>query len=230
MKIEFVPSDKDVELLVPKPRPARDYIPEWYKNIKNVHQQPKSFNFEGMMTSKGIKECMPFFDAFNMGYIQETWTDIHIDTTKDELEYTYSAAPEIIRLRNKVSLEITDEFYHDEFVWRMPWLPKLPKGYSILVTHPLNHFLPFHSVSGVLDADVFYHTVFGQSPFYVKKGFSGIIPAGTPMFQLIPIKRDSWKSKFLKFNLEATLKREYPLRTVFYGAYKNMFWHRKEYN
>ena len=33
-------------------------------------------------------------------------------------------------------------------------------------------------------------------PFVIKNNFSGIIERGTPMFQVIPFKREKWDSKF----------------------------------
>ena len=33
-------------------------------------------------------------------------------------------------------------------------------------------------------------------PFFIKEGFTGLIPYGTPIVQIIPFKRDDWKSKF----------------------------------
>jgi hypothetical protein len=32
-------------------------------------------------------------------------------------------------------------------------------------------------------------------PFFVVKGFTGIIPAGTPYAQMLPFKREDWQSE-----------------------------------
>jgi hypothetical protein len=37
-------------------------------------------------------------------------------------------------------------------------------------------------------------------PIVLKRGFEGVIKQGTPISQLIPIKRDRWKSEQKKFN------------------------------
>jgi hypothetical protein len=31
-------------------------------------------------------------------------------------------------------------------------------------------------------------------PFMMKNNFSGVVPAGTPVVQIVPFKRDDWKS------------------------------------
>jgi hypothetical protein len=32
-------------------------------------------------------------------------------------------------------------------------------------------------------------------PFFVVKGFTGVLPAGTPYAQMLPFKRENWESK-----------------------------------
>ncbi len=33
MNIEFIPVSKEAELVVPPPKPAKLYVPKWYKDI-----------------------------------------------------------------------------------------------------------------------------------------------------------------------------------------------------
>jgi hypothetical protein len=230
MKIEFIPSDEYVEMIVQPPKPAKEYIPNWYKEHKNINQFDDALFSENGEMLKTIKECMPFFDAFSTGYIQETWTDIYINYTNGKPSYSYPSGPNIIELRESANVSVSNEYNNDEFVWTTPWLPKLPKGYSVIVTHPFNHFGPFQTLTGIIDCDTFYHTPFGRVPFYVKKGFTGIIPAGTPMFQLIPFKRDSWNSELIAYDEKKQVARNSIIRKNFIGSYKKMFWNKKEYN
>jgi hypothetical protein len=61
-----------------------------------------------------------------------------------------------------------------------------------LITHPINRYdLPFTSVSGLADYDVY--PLPGNVSFHIKEGFEGTIPAGTPIMQIIPIKREDWE-------------------------------------
>ena len=69
----------------------------------------------------------------------------------------------------------------------------------------------------------------GALPFFLKAGFTGIIPKGTPIAQLIPFKREDWK-------LEETtgLKKEgeiegYNSLSVISGWYKKNRWRKKTY-
>ena len=100
----------------------------------------------------------------------------------------------------------------------------------MLVTHPINRFdLPFQTLSAVIDGGF---TVAGDSniPFFLKKGFVGVIPQGTPIAQVIPFKQGSWNSE-----LESGLLQEGKLigqrsHAVLYGWYKKTFWTKKQYN
>lgn len=230
MNINFIPASKDVELLVQHPKPAKAFLPEWYKKSPIFdYKKPKFEN--NQIANTELKMCMPFFDATSGGYIQATWTDIHIDSNEDNsVNYRFAEHPEIMSFRNKVSIEINDSYYDIEFIWKRQWSVKLPKGYSLLITHPHNRLdLPFTTLSGMVDADKFYHTPIGNIPFFIRKGFTGFIPKGTPMYQIIPVKRESWESKIEQFDEINSFKLNHQMRSKFYGAYREMFWTKKDY-
>ena len=175
---------------------------------------------------------MPFLDAISGGYVQKTWCDINvaIDDESRTIDYFWATGPRIIGHRNHLSMPINESLRSLEMIWIIPWLPKVPDGYSLLVTHPCNRLdLPFTTLTVIIDADDFYHVGFGQLPFYLNKSFNGIIPAGTPMFQMFPIKRENWKSKNLNYDQVDREKRENIARKEFSGVYKNKFWKKKSY-
>jgi hypothetical protein len=231
MNIEFIAASKDAEIFVPHPKPAKLYAPKWYKDIK----QDKGINTDlngDAVDSGALKRCMPFLDGLTSGYIQETWTDIHIKRENGLINYTYPLGPEIINIRDSVSIDISDIYYPLEFIWKIMWFPKLPKGWSMLFTSPTNRLdLPFTSLTGVMDSDHFNHASpnGGNYPFYVHRDFEGIIPAGTPMYQMIPIKRERWESSALDFNLDESLRKMSEIKKFIYNGYKNKFWQKKEY-
>lgn len=230
MEIEFFPSSKMVEDLVPPPKPASIFLPEWYKKTKKFNYKNPDFDENGKIKNVSIKQCMPFLDALSYGYIQETWTEIYIKNNSDILEYFYSSGPEIINNRGPGKVP-NDYFLKEEFIWQIPWIPKVPKGYSILFTHPLNRIdLPFYTLSGIVDSDVFFHVPNGNYPFYLKNNFNGTIELGTPMYQMIPIKRDSWERNIKIFNEKENIKKSNLIYNKFFGAYKNLFWNKKTFN
>lgn len=232
-KIYFIPSSKDTYDLVDYPKPSSLSVPKWYKNKSVFKNNEKPKIIGNLLTNASVKSCWPFKDALNMGYIQKTWCDIYVevDDKKGKIRiHSFSGVPKIVEIRPERSIEVGDGFYPLEFTWTVPWIPKSNKGYSTLFTHPLNRpDLPFFTTSGVVDSDTFYHQPFGSYPFYLKEGFSGLIPEGTPMFQIIPIKRDSWSSKALKFDETKTKKNLAKIRKRYIGAYKRFFRKEKKY-
>ena len=110
------------------------------------------------------------------------------------------------------------------------WGWKTPRGWSTLVVHPLNrHDLPFTITSGIIDSDKFNAS--GNVPFFLKEGFEGTIPAGTPYAQLIPIKRSSWTmvddtdGLIDKVVVQSALVRKNDDKT----PYKKFAWQKKDY-
>jgi len=231
MKISFIPSSKEVELVVPEPTPAIKCLPEWYKSTKNFDAKNLKIDEGGNLENRVLKQCMPFLDGLTSGYIQELWTDVYVEKNENGVAYHYSCGPNPMGVRNALSIPAPENFYQHELYWRMPWLPKTPKGYSLLFTHPINRTdLPFLVTSGIMDSDKFYHSPFGNLPFLLDKNFSGIIKRGTPMFQFIPIKRESWNSGVEKFNEEEITKRVTETKKSFWGSYKKYFWQKKYYS
>jgi hypothetical protein len=230
-KISFIPSSEDVENYISCPKPSKNYLPLWYKNSESI---PKKFihdNKNGEIKNKVVKMCMPFLDSLSNGYIQESWCDIKIEKVENKINFYYSSDPQIMDARENSSIPLLKNFYNIEFIWKMPWEIKTDPGYSILITHPLNRIdLPFYTLSGIIDSDFYFHGKFGNIPFYINKDFEGIIPCGTPLYQIIPIKRNSFIHIPLKYNKKKSNKNYYIATKKFWGTYKNNFWQKKQFS
>lgn len=230
-RIEFIPKTLEAEILVEKPVPASKCIPNWYKDAEKYIGGPKIFNKnDGKILNLGMKSCIPFLDTFLTGYIQKTWCDINIEEENGEIRIYQSSIPKVIGHRESASQLPKDvSYYPVEFTWKMQWIPKLPKGYSILYTHPINRFdLPFYSLTGIVDSDKFFYEDEANHPFLLKKGFNGLIPAGTPMVSIIPFKRDRWRSFFKEYNEKKQMLKFFPSK-LFEGYYKKNMWSKKEF-
>jgi len=218
------------------PSPASREIPEWYRNSTSFFDGNRlQFLGNDSVPSGTIKSCMPVLDIMTTGWIQKTWCDIYFEIKDNQLSYRYSSGPSPIEVRDIKSLgrlEIPEEYEKISFVWNRPWLLKTPPGYSTIYTHPFYKFdLPFTSLSAIIDSDNYQAN--GKVAFFLKKNFSGVIPAGTPMYQIIPFKKENWtaskdenNSSFLK-NVE---KINYNIKKTFTGGYKKIYWNKKTYN
>lgn len=229
-KIEFVPASKEVELLVPPPQPAKKFIPQWYKDVEPLNIDKATFSDKGTIENFPIKSCMPFFDALSSGYIMSTWMDVYISIENNQVVCNYASSPLLVEVRPRKSIPIHESYYQIEFTWQVVWQVKTPPGYGVIYTHPFNNLtLPFTTLTGVVDSDNFHHSPIGNYPFYVKKGFTGLIPAGTPMYQLFPYKKENWESEAQKFDEEQVLKNTFFMKKNFHGVYRKNFWDKKSY-
>ena len=89
--------------------------------------------------------------------------------------------------------------------------------------------MPFTIFSGVVDTDTYQVPV--AFPFVLKEpNFEGMIPAGTPIAQVIPFKRESWKMEISgKELVDLAQQQSTRIMTKFFDAYKNLFRQTKEY-
>jgi hypothetical protein len=210
--------------------PARNHIPDWYKKI------PKWKNNEMFEIGKGfnptIKNCMPFLDCLQTGYMIVLPNDLYVKNNngKPFISWRNADFPPIDREQPADISLIPTGHYDTEYVWQSGVANTVPIGYSVLFTHPLNrHDLPFTTLSGIVDGGLIMNPR-GQIPFYIKKGFEGIIPQGTPIIQLIPFRQEHWLHKKTKNLVNEAHKHNKKTSAVIYGWYKKTFWVRKKYN
>lgn len=226
-KFMFHPKNKEVQDFIVAPKTSKFYYPEWMKSMQ------KSWIASNGRTRLTATGCAPFTDSFTHGYIQELPYDVTF--TFDEKTNTVLIKHEdqkhsIISQRGNVEgmpnmLPSFEGFYDIEFSWETAWEPITPKGYSTIYTHPLNRpDLPFYTFSGVIDTDSW--SIPGPIPFIIKKGFTGTLPKGTPIVQMIFIKRDDWTAEISDFNEDILNKQS---DAIMDSSYKKTIWTRKKF-
>jgi hypothetical protein len=226
--IKFTCSDKTYPLNIPVP--AKKMIPQWYKDGETFY-----VTTHGSEASAGLKTCIPFLDVLTAGYLLVTPFDIFVGKKEDgslSIEWN-SPGPwqDFINQRPYESGKTIPRpagHLDSHFVWTNRWGWKTPRGYSTIVTHPYNRFdLPFTTMSGFMDSDKI--SVNGNVPFFLKEGFYGVIPEGTPYAQIIPIKRKHWKSINSPENYDLVAKQNIKINGE-KAYYKKRSWVRKEYS
>jgi hypothetical protein len=210
--------------------PSSDNIPEWYRKIPNfAGKSPVIAN--NTKPNITVKTCMPFLDSMTTGYMINTWQDIQViqDNGKALISWVMQPEPLIIRDKNINNLMPVPSGYEDtHFSWMSHLNYQTPKGISMIVTHPLNRFdLPFLTLSGIVDSED--GMVGGQIPFFIKKGFEGIIPKGTPFAQLIPFKKENWESQEDISLLKKGQEIKHLSNSVIKGWYKSSIWKKVHY-
>jgi hypothetical protein len=213
-----------------KPEPTSKHLPEWYKSLENYVQGNKKKPSDTNGTSGTIKKCNPVFDILTAGYFIFTHTDIYIDEENGSPYFQWKANDAISFHDGKQAL---NHPYFNSSYANLPkftnvWGIKTSKGYSTLFMPPAHRDNPLIILGGIVDTDNYHVPV--SFPFVVKEGFKGLVPAGTPIAQVIPIKRDNWKMSIGSKELMIQSKRMFiKLTSVFFDGYRNNFWVRKSY-
>lgn len=229
-EIVFTDTIKIPEAFYPKPSSVN--IPEWYKNTNSYINNEKKPTITDASVGT-IKRCMPVFDAISCGYTLYTFTDIYVSQKDGMPFYQWSSF-------NPISFHPTNQAADHPSrgslknngsypKFNNPWSIKTPKGYSTLFIQPMHRESNFTILEGIVDTDEYTPPV--NFPFVLNDwSWEGMIPAGTPMAQVIPFKRENWKIKIgnEKDYKEQKSKAEY-LSTSFFDSYKNKFRKFKEY-
>ena len=232
-----------------RPKPADRFVPDWYKNLESYISGEKKPDGNGG-TSATAKRCMPIFDAISGGYILTTYVDVWVKQVPQVPEAT------LVDENTDMSQFPTQPFYEWPSFgplgfhpleqapqhpgkgahklsypkWINPWAITTPPGYSTLFISPMHRESMFTILPGIVDTDQYKAAV--NFPFVLNDwNFEGFIPAGTPIAQVIPFKRESWEMKFGDHEeYIAQQNTSTKLRTKFFDSYKSQFRQVKEYN
>lgn len=244
--IEFINTDKFLmgdnapDIL----RPEKITLPEWYKKLPILDRLKESDQFDDLTA----KRCIPILDALTTGYYLVTTTDYTFEYDKEQEIGRFSGNAKIMEhkpismhpITQLSTVNLSSEYIKYAYKWSNSWTIKTPEGYSCLFVHPLDGLeFPFKSLDGVVDTDKYFMPVL--FPFLMKNNFSGTIPAGTPVIQIIPFKRDDWSMKIVEDmsdDLKSLYKSERDLyegqrygknMEVFGGMYKRDYRVKKKY-
>lgn len=234
-KITFVPTTDRHEKILIAPQPASWHIPEWYKSLakyekSNSERELHPENFIGTDgAAVATKQCPPFLDALTAGYLYVLEDDLHVDIDDDGKPILWWENDILlIDQRPTIELPVPEGCHPIHYGFKMHWFYETPPGYSVLVTHPMNRYdLPFLVQSGIIESDIWGLPVF--TAFFLKKGFRGVIPKGTPIFQFFPFKRDDWEME-VDTRTESIERHDFAAerrRIKIHGYYKWHAWRRK---
>lgn len=226
-----------VKKLIDQPSPMTKVLPDWWRRFNTFLENDNKFKYynkEGGNIT--MKACMPVLDSMTAGYTITLPCDLEI--SRDDAGAAVFKWPieeyELITSHGEDQVPdqmVPDDYFRKPYKFTNLYSIKTPPGYSLLFTHPINRTdLPFLSLTGIVDVDEYRVPV--NFPFLLKKDFEGIIEAGTPIIQVIPIKREAWthevKKEYDADEPDITYGRSI-LNTRMWKGYKRYFWNRKEY-
>lgn len=184
------------------PKPTIKTIPDWYRKADRFAMNPHTGKPWEMPDGSGKiptwKACPAIFDIMGTGYVYRTPCDIEFyesPTGAIQVRVSDEKNKDFVGVRPAMPQFVAPPGYHEmHFAWWADWAVVVPEGYSVLYTQPFNRFeLPFLTTSGIIDNDHVHLP--GTMPFFVRKGFTGVIPAGTPYAQMLPFRREDWVSE-----------------------------------
>lgn len=196
---------------------AKKVFPEWMK--KQILKKDVKF-----------AKCPGMFDMAQQGYIISAWADIHIKANRQGAVIKV-VSPDSPRLdAQPMDFNVVDGLAPiEESVKKVaykcpsPWFVFTKTGYSAYVL-PATLHSPFldklYVYSGIVDYEKFHTINFVFSPL---RECDFIIPAGTPLLQVIPFQNQEFSAEYGKATVLETDKATYALNSRVANIYRKMF-------
>jgi hypothetical protein len=213
------------------PAPATKYVPDWWKKMEPYSDN--KLKIQGKFSSATGKKCMPMLDSITSGYIVPLWADVLVLKNQNGHTLSWKTDEAVFGVhdsRQSDGVEGPEEYAVPAYKYHNPWVIRTNPGWSCLITAPNGyHNLPFKIIPGIVDTDVYPQEI--NPVFWIKKDFEGIIEKGTPMYQVIPIKREKWEMKISSYekNEQHYYNQEKNMSTTIVNNYIKNIWQKKEY-
>lgn len=176
-----------------------DWLKKSSQHFKNISKDRS--NYEQIT---GIIRCPGVLPAVKEGYIVQSWFDITIRPLEDKNRFEFFIPKGLFSYlkernydKNLVSwfsgeeaahaIPLPDESLQSLIKITLPWSVSIPKGYKLIfMPIPYPDLCNFTAVHGILEEGEFYEI---NAILKINSRSTEFkIPAGTPLFQLIPVK------------------------------------------
>ena len=143
--------------ILPRPFPAKRGLPEW---LKRMAATAPSADAGGEIRT--VKQCPPFVDAMDFGFIVPLAADIKVERGRFEWDWElgpstvggYTRSPMTFHLGEQLAGAPIAEPGNAAIKFTNYWTIETPPGHALLVTHPFNREdLPFRTLTGLVDTD-----------------------------------------------------------------------------
>lgn len=233
MNIKFHLVREWEDLDIPSPFPASKGVPSWMKHLTPEAERDDY---------QTVKRCIPFLDAMTAGYIIPLPFDLTIAITPTGNQLLWKSEEEKERLSKYTIVESHDSSQYPGAPFSQfkvikfynPWIVETSPNTSCMFVPPLNRpELPYVPLSGIVDTDQYFNTVNLPCVFPgLDVGHQINLKMGTPMIQVIPFKRQEWKSSITNLK-EGVLTRAHETREDMRNDRKEWYrrkkWQKKSY-
>ncbi len=190
----------ELEPILPRPIAAKRGLPDW---LKTMPMTVTSEDAGGEIRT--VKQCPPFVDAMSCGFLMPLACDLEVRGGRFSWSWDPPAVAGAQYTRSPISTHLPEQAtgapLHEPnrafLKFNNFWTVALPDGWSLLCLHPINRVdLPFHTLTGLVDADRFCDGLIQFPARWTEPAFEGVLPAGTPVAQCIPVLREALELSF----------------------------------
>lgn len=183
-----------LEPILPKPVPAAKALPDWFRAMPS---EVTASTLGGEMV-RTLKHCPPVIDALSGGVLIPLAADLTVSGGMVSWDWDPPILQDARITRAPVGLHVPEQATGAPFRLDIGavlkfmnfWTLEVPEGFSLLFTHPLNREdLPFRSLSGVVDCDLFRDGYVHFPALWTDPGFEGVLSKGTPVAQVFALPR-----------------------------------------
>jgi hypothetical protein len=187
LRISVVP---ELSEAYPPVQPAIKHLPAWHKAMKRVVET------EGGADVRTVKTCMPFFDAMTMGFIVPMPVELRLQVADGgrRIAYRYFGTPDPQGYSSPTGPvtahdDTQTRGYYDGPIIKIasPYFMETPRGYSVLITAPMNKLEGLLPFAGVVSSDKYKNPINFPCRWVGPDG-EFVIKFGEPLAQLILIK------------------------------------------
>ncbi len=184
-----------LEHILPKPVPAGSALPDWLRDMPSEVPADSL----GGMPIRTLKHCPPLIDALGLGLLMPLACDLRVENGAISWDWDIPVLPDQVSARAPVAVHAPEQATGSPlagsgrfFVKFMNfWALEAPDGWSVLFTHPFGRPpTPFQTLTGLVDCDTYRDGYVHFPAVWTDPGFSGVIAAGTPVAQAVPVPRE----------------------------------------
>ncbi|MFN0264039.1 hypothetical protein ACKTEK_09210 [Tepidamorphus sp. 3E244] len=193
IKLRCIPGYKG---LIPEPVIGIKALPDWFRAMPNKAES-ETLGRESVPT---FKQCPPFLDAVRTGIVFPLATDVRFKDGEMSWDWDLPKVPGVRATQSPIGLHVPEQWHgaplradkgHFAVKFSNFWTVETPPGISLYFGHPFNREdLPFRSLSGIVDTDHFTRGFIHFPAIWIDPDFEGTLPAGTPVAQAVPIRRE----------------------------------------
>lgn len=190
----------ELEGLLPRPVQAKKGIAKWLRDMPAKVVDPV---LQGKIMT--VKKCPPFVDAMGAGFLIGLPCDVEISRGVFHWNWDlpatglarHSRAPMAMHPATQMAGAPRADAERALVKFNNFWTISVSEGWSLLCLHPINRLdLPFTCLTGLVDADRYNDNFINFVAEWHDPAFEGTLAKGTPVAQVIPVKRADWAPSF----------------------------------